>query len=309
MSNSLRAAHLRGIPVALLFCAGALLSIAAAGTSSAAAPNSKSVRPPTVCQRSRCAPPAPTDNTLGTIQSYVVTLKSLELISTTGKKVEVLRAPMSVDFAQVIDLEAAVLSGRVPAGDYASANVVIDYSKASITADDGTAKAVTVQPLDAYDNPVTGTAAVTLQLDRRRHLVVSARNAALLALDFNLAATNKVDLQNGVVHIGTTLVADVVPSGNLWVRVNGSLTSATSANDDFVLTVAPTKAINAPARGAITVELSPTTTYKILGALYTGTAGEVVLAALPTGTKVAATGSLHSDRKTLAATAIVAGDS
>ena len=115
MSNSIRAVRLRGTPLALLFCAGAILSLVAAGASNAAAPNWKVVRPPTVCQRSRCAPPAPTDDARGSIESFVVTLKSLELVSTTGKKVEVLRAPTTVDFAQVIDLEAAVPSGRVPA--------------------------------------------------------------------------------------------------------------------------------------------------------------------------------------------------
>jgi hypothetical protein len=243
------------------------------------------------------------------IQSYLVTLNSLELVSTTGKKVEVLPSPTAVDFAQVIDLEAAVLAGRVPAGDYVSANVIVDYSKASITADDGSAKGAALHPLDAHDNPVTGVVPVTLQLGRHQHLLVSAKNAALLALDFNLGASNKVDLPNGNVHLGTNLVADVVPSGNKWVRLQGAFTSVTPADENFVLTVASSRAINAPARGAVTVSLNATTTYRIFGEAYTGTAGEVVLAALPKGTKIAATGSLHTDHKTLAASAIVAGDS
>jgi hypothetical protein len=90
------------------------------------------------------------------------------------------------------------------------------------------------------------------------------------------------------------------------VRLQGGLGGVSSTDDNFVLNMPTTKVVNA-ARGPVTVELSPTTTYRIAGAYYTGTAGQVVLASLPGGTPVTATGSLHSDRKTLAASTIVVG--
>jgi hypothetical protein len=289
----------------LLFCVCVVLGVVVAGASEAA-----NRRPPITCQFSGCrAPTTPPLDAPGTIDSFVVTLKSLQLVSTSGKKAEVLRAPMTVDFAQVINLENAVYAGLVPAGDYTSANVLIDYSKAKITADDGSGKEVPLTPMDANNNALTGTVAVTLRLDRVRHLVVSARNAALMALDFDLAASNRVNLANGVVRVGRTMIADVVPTDNLWVRLNGGLGGVSSTDDNFALNLPTTRVVNAPARGSVTVELSPTTTYRIAGAFYTGTAGQVVLASLPAGTNVTATGSLHSDRKTLAASTIVAGES
>jgi hypothetical protein len=288
---------------AALVAACAMLGVVVAGASQAA-----DWRFPSFCQRTNCRTPAPPpQDASGTLDSFVVTLKSLELVSTTGKKAQILRRPLTVDFAQIVNLEAAVYGGLVPPGDYTSATAVIDYSQAKITADDGTGNEVPLQPMDANSNPLTGTVAVTLRLDRYRHLVVSARNAALLALDFDLAATNRVNVANGIVTVGKTMVADVVPTDNLWVRLNGGLGSVSSTEDNFVLNMPTTRVVNAAARGPITVELSPTTTYRIAGAFYTGTAGQVVLASLPNGAPVTATGSLHSDRKTLAAATILAG--
>src|SRR6185312_17243549 len=58
----------------------------------------------------RCVPPPPPPPK---IISYEVTLNSLELVSTTGVKAEVLAEPVDVDLAQVIDLEDAINTGLI----------------------------------------------------------------------------------------------------------------------------------------------------------------------------------------------------
>src|SRR5262249_32414517 len=80
------------------------------------------------CRRGTCLPIAsPTTPAPDNFLSYVVTLNSLKLISTTGKKIEVLPIPLNVDLAQTVNLQRAVDSGKVPVGTYTSAQAVIDF--------------------------------------------------------------------------------------------------------------------------------------------------------------------------------------
>ncbi|HEY4210818.1 MAG TPA: hypothetical protein VGM84_05030 [Steroidobacteraceae bacterium] len=294
---SVVATHRRGISRAIQIVAISLLVIemASPGVSGAATG---------FCGNRRCGVTTPT--LPPKILSYEVTLNSLELVSTTGVKAEVLSEPMEMDLAQVIDLEDAINTGLIPAGTYVTANVVIDYAHANITADDGTGKAVKLMPLDSSGAPISGTEAVTMKLDRNRSFTVSIRNGALQALDFNLEASTQVSIANATAKVAPTLVANVVPSGNTWVTIRGAFTSADPTNNDFVLTVPRTRAVNAVVRGPIKVELSPTTTYVIYGASYTAANGEPVLEALPAGTNVSVVGSLHTDRATIVASSIVA---
>ncbi len=308
-------AQRHGISRAIQFIAISLLvvEITGPGVSDAAT---------TSCGNRRCATTLPITTPLSTptatstttsktipspkILDYEVSLNSLELVSTTGVKAEVLSEPMDVDLAQVIDLEDAINTGLIPAGTYSTANVVIDYSHANITADDGTGKAVKLMPLDSSGAPISGTEPVKMKLDRNRSFTVSVRNGALQALDFNLEASTQVSIANATAKVSPTLVANVVPSGNTWVTVRGTFTSADPTHDDFILTVPTKRAVNAVVRGPITVELSPTTTYVIYGASYTAANGAPVLEALPAGTNVSVVGSLHTDHKTVVASSIVA---
>ena len=145
-----------------------------------------------------------------------------------------------------------------------------------------------------------------MKLDRNRSFTVSVRNGALQALDFNLEASTQVSLANATAKVSPTLVANVVPSGNTWVTIRGTFTSADPTNSVFVLTVPRTRAVNAVVQGPVTVELSPTTTYVIYGASYAAANGAPVLDALPAGTNISVVGSLHTDHKTVVASSIVA---
>lgn len=155
---------------------------------------------------------------------------------------------------------------------------------------------------------MTGTVQVAVQLDDANHLVITAARAARLAFDFNLAASNTVDLTAGTVQVSPTLVASVVPSDTKQMRVRGSLSSVAAAQNDFVLNVQPFRDTTATA-GTVTVQVAATTTYQINGSAYAGAAGLTALAALPAGTMIAAFGTLQSGSGMFTATAILAGTS
>jgi hypothetical protein len=237
--------------------------------------------------------------------SYIVSVKSLQLLNTAGAKVEVAPYPISLDLAQIVDLDEAVNEGLIPAGDYTAATLVIDFAKAEITAPGANGSIVKLQPLDSFGNPITGTRTVTMKLDGYRHFVVSQRTAALQALDPRLVASNTAYVSNGTVTITDSWAATVVPSGNQWVRLSGGLSAVSGATTAFTLAVSSRRAYNTAATGDIKLLGTPTTSYTIGGRVLAGAAGELALATYPKGTSVTATGSLQPDRKTLIASIVV----
>lgn len=296
MIDLIRSGRSRGL-AGLVGSVSAILLVSALAADDAAA---------AICRTRHCSPaasPAPAAPAADNFLTYVVTLNSLQLISNTGRKVQVLPAPLQVDLAQTVNLQLAVDSGTVPVGTYTSAQAVIDFSHADITAEDSSGARVTLNAIDAAGSPLTTPQTVSIQLDHQRSFVVSTINAALDSLDFNLGASNSVNLQNATVGPKAALIADVVPSGNSWVRLIGTIASVDTAADSFVLAV-PTTAVNSSAAGPVAVQLTATTSYRISGAAYTGDAGAAMLATVPKG-KVTATGSLSSDHKTLVASSIV----
>src|SRR6185312_12219540 len=126
--------------------------------------------------------------------SYIVSLTSLQLQTSNGTMVETIPATTKVDFAQLVDLSEVLSAGQIPAAEYVSAKLTIDYSKAQITADDGTGNPVALSPVNAAGAPITGPLTVTVQLDNAHHLRITPGQIARLALDFNLAVSNTVDM-------------------------------------------------------------------------------------------------------------------
>jgi hypothetical protein len=143
----------------------------------------------------------------------------LKLQTAAGASVETMPAVTKVDFAQLVDLTEVISAGQIPAAEYVSATLTLDYTGANITADDGTGAAVALKPVDAKGAALTGPVAVSITLDNANHLLITPGRTGRLAFDFNLAASNTVDLMAATVTVSPTLVASVVPSdGVRWGR-------------------------------------------------------------------------------------------
>jgi hypothetical protein len=245
----------------------------------------------------------------GDFLSYIVTLTSLQLQTASGASVETLPAATQVDFTKLVNLTEVLSAGQVPAADYVSAQLTLDFAKAQITVDDGNGNPVTLAPLDATGAALTGTLTVSVKLDNANQLVITPGNTGRLAFDFNLAASNMVSLTAKTVQVAPTLVATVVPSDTKQVRVRGQLAMVNAAMNDFVLNVQPFTVQSATA-GQVTAQVTATTTYQVNGTALVGTAGLTALAALPANTMVAAFGSLQTGTKPVfTATNILAGTS
>lgn len=244
----------------------------------------------------------------GDFLSYTVNLTSLQLQTAAGASVETMPAVTKVDFAQLVDLTEVISAGQIPAAEYVSATLTLDYTGANITADDGTGAAVALKPVDANGAALAGPVTVAVKLDNAHHLMITPGRSGRLAFDFNLAASNTVDLMAATVTVSPTLVASVVPSDTKQIRVRGQLASASTTANDFVLNVQPFHD-QSKTNGQLTVGVSMSTTYQVNGTAFVGAAGLAAIAALPSNTMVAAFGTLMKDTQTFTAAAVLAGTS
>ncbi len=246
----------------------------------------------------------------GDFLSYIVTVTSLQLQTASGASVETVTTPMQVDFTKLVDLTEIISAGQIPAADYVSATLILSYANAQITAQNSAGTAVTLAPVDSKGTALTGSLTVSVMLDNTNQLVITPGNTGRLAFDFNLAASNMVNLTAMTVTVAPTLVATVESSGNRQARVRGSLASTSTTGSDFVLNVQPFST-QSGTTGTVTADVTSTTTYQISGTAYVGAAGLTALAALPADTMVAAFGSLATTGTTpvFTATSVLAGTS
>ena len=313
MSASIR--PILGRRLAAITTSGALLLLAACGGGMGYSASPSPGGPPpsgSACNSANCGAAMITmTDAKGDFLSYIVSLTSLQLQTADGTMVETIPATTKVDFAQLVDLSEVLTAGQIPAAEYVSAKLTIDYANAQITADDGTGHPVALSPVDASGAPITGTLTVTVQLDNAHHLHITGGQIARLALDFNLGVSNTVDMTADTVTVAPTLVASVTPSDVKPLRARGSLASVSTSGDDFVINVMPFHDEDQEEKsGQVTVQVGSSTTYQINGTAYSGDAGLTALAAAASGTKVAAFGTVQEgNQPSFTATVVLAGSS
>lgn len=313
MSASIR--PILGGRLAAVMTSGALLLLAACGGGMGYSGSPSSGGPPpagSACNSANCGAAMITmTDAKGDFLSYIVSLTSLQLQTADGTMVETIPATTKVDFAQLVDLSEVLTAGQIPAAEYVSAKLTIDYANAQITADDGTGNPVTLSPVDASGAPITGTLTVTVRLDNAHHLHINAGQIAQLALDFNLGVSNTVDMTADTVTVAPTLAASIAPSDVKPLRARGSLASVSMSGEDFVINVMPFHDEDQDEKsGQVTVQVGSSTTYQINGTGYSGDAGLTALGAAASGTKVAAFGTMQEgNQPTFTATLVLAGTS
>jgi hypothetical protein len=264
---------------------------------------------PVACNANTCGTGLLTiQDAAGDFQSYTVDVVSLQLTKASGAVVETLPATTRVDFAQLVNLAELVTAGQIPAGDYTGADITLDFAHASILADDGNGGSVALAPVDASGAPITGNMTLHLRLDARHHLVLTPGRIARLALDFNLAVSNAVDLVAKTVTVNPLIQASLDRPATEEIRVRGGFASADTTAQAYVVNVRPFH-LGSGALGQVTVHVSGTTRYEIDGTAYTGAAGLAALAIEPPGTLVAAFGTLDTATLTFTATRVLAGTS
>jgi hypothetical protein len=244
----------------------------------------------------------------GDFLQYKVKLVSVQLMKADGSVVETLPLTTAVDLVQLIDLSEIISTRQIPSGEYVAANVTVDFTGASILVDDGTGTGVAVAPVDST-GAALGQLKLTVQLDVKNDLKVNSGKASRIAFDFNLLASNTVDLTAKTVTVSPVLVASVAPVDQKDLRVRGTLSSVDTVNNDYTVAVKPFHDSDEDKLNSLAVHTTDTTSFEINGTPYVGAAGLAQLATLPVDTITVAFGSLQPSDQSFTALQVLAGTS
>jgi uncharacterized protein DUF4382 len=251
----------------------------------------------------------------GDFLSYAVDVTSLTLTKANGTVVQTLPQKTRIDFAQLVDLTEFVTGATIPAGNYVSATIQLDFltNPADIEVDDGNGHALPVLAAnikDSQGNQVT-TMSIKVQLDNAKPLPIAPGIPALFDLDFNLAASNQVNMTNPlapVVTVSPLLIADVNPDAPKPHRIRGPLASVDTQAGTFTLVLRPFNLLQGD-HGRLTFFTDSNTTFEIDQASYVGAAGLAALQADGPLTATVAIGTFDLPNRRFIATEVLAGSS
>jgi len=220
--------------------------------------------------------------------AYRVGLASVQLTKSGKAGSMVLPTETTVDFTKLFDFSEVLGVPGVVKGTYTGALITLDYSAAQIIYDDGSLDGVALTPVDAKGKAL-GLVTVGVTLDPGDPIVSAAKQVGRLALDFNLAASNVVNLNARTVTITPMISASSLPIDTNPVRIRGPILGSSSAF--FASGVEPFDSA-VVGLGQLSIEPSNVTTYEINGFVSTGTVGQAQLASLPANTLAQTFGTL-----------------
>jgi hypothetical protein len=224
-----------------------------------------------------------------TFISYRVGLVSIRLQTSSGKAgTVILPSETTVDFAKLLDFSEVVGAPSVAKGTYAGALITLDYSSAVIVYDDGSLDGQQLTPVDANGKALQQVT-VAVALDPADPFRSAAKQVGLMALNFNLAASNIVDPSARTVTVTPMMAASMQPIDSKPVRIHGPLMGSSSGF--FATGVMPFDGTVA-GPGQLSIEPSDTTTYEINGFVSVGSTGQALLATLPASTSLTVFGAL-----------------
>jgi hypothetical protein len=246
----------------------------------------------------------------GDFLSYTVDVTSLTLTKADGTVVQALPQRTRVDFARSVDLTEFVTAVTIPSGSYVSATLNLDYTNADIQVDDGNGSPVPVPPGNIHDSQgvqIT-TLSMSVTLDPARPLVIAPLVSSLLDLDFNLAASNLVNMSGPIVTVNPLLVGDVNLDSPKPHRIRGPLDSIEMQAGSFTLILRPFNLLQGD-HGRVTFLTDSNTTFEINQTSFQGSAGLAALAQQPRLTATVAVGTFDIATRRFTATEVLAGSS
>ncbi len=269
-----------------------------------------------------CANPTPQDaqgcvyvavtDAPGDFLTYTVNVTALSLTRADGVTVQMVPQSTRVDFAQYSNLTEFLTGVSMPPGNYVSGSITLDYSSADIQVQDANGNAVQVTPVDQNGNPITGNLTLTIDLDTNSGaLHVAPGVPRLLDVDFNLVASNQVDLNNDTVTVQPFLDAEVNPNIDNMIRLRGPLASVDIGDSSYTIGIAPfwTAASGSNPYGRMTIYTTSNTVYEINQQGYMGSAGLTALETAGPTTATVALGSYNFTTNQYVATEVDAGSS
>jgi hypothetical protein len=244
----------------------------------------------------------------GDFLSYTVDVVSLTLEKASGVTVEVLPVSTRIDFASYVDLTELVTTSLIPPGVYVAGTITLDYSAAEIFVEaSGDAKAATA--VDA-NGQALGQAEFRIELSDRDHLVITRGRPSLLTVDFDLAASHRVDIAAtpALAFAEPFIVAEIEPADSKDIRLRGAFIEADETAMQYTVAVRPFHDRDGDF-GRIAVNITDDTEFEVNGDSATGIEGLRALEAAGPGTLTVAQGILDVPDREFTANVVLAGSS
>ena len=251
----------------------------------------------------------------GDFVHYAVDVQSITLTHANGSVVETVPQSTRVDFAQYVNIAEFFTAAQVPRGAYISASMLLDFSNADIQVEDEAGNAVAfTQIVDTDGNPIKQLR-VDVQLEQGR-LLIAPGIPALLALDFDLQASNEViwnSINDAQIIVRPVLLADVNPQKAKIHRLRGPLLGVDVQQQQFELAIHPFqhREHNGNQRrfGHTQVNVDEQTIYDINGIRYQANDGLLAMQQLTSMTAIIVKGDLQRQPLGFLAREVYAGDS
>ena len=249
--------------------------------------------------------------------AYDIDVVSLTLTKQNGAVVDTLPVMTRVDFAQYVEMTEFLTAATIPAGRYVKATIELDYTHANIQVQrpDGTAVRVDTDNIkDEFGSTITRLS-TTVHLQGRNALTIAPGIPAHLTLDFDLSASNHVDLadtDSPVLIVKPTLMADVNAENPKIHRLRGPLKEINPADGTFSLIIRPfihTISGGDDRFGTLKVVTNASTFYDINGEMYQGEAGLAEMELQQVLTAVVVIGDLNIATRQFEASQVYAGSS
>jgi hypothetical protein len=207
--------------------------------------------------------------------SYVVTVDSIVLTDAVGNQYTAMSTLEPVDFVKLSNIAELWGSASIPADTYVAATITLDYTTAAVAlfVNGVPTPATVVVPGET----TLTTVFVTVAFDPSNPLVISnsyaTTNAQRLALDFDLAASNVVDLSTSpaTVTAAPFFRLSNAAADTRLIRIRGPLINSNATTGTYSIYERPfyDEANNI---GSITLFTDPATIFDIDGTVYTGAA-------------------------------------
>jgi hypothetical protein len=244
----------------------------------------------------------------GDFLNYTVDVLSIELETANGRVVETLPRATRINFTDYVDLTEVVSARLVPPATYVAGTIRLDYSNAEIFVEaNGDAREAIVKDLDGN---VLGQTELKIHLSNRDQLRIVRGRAALLQLDFDLAASHTVDILPSPAEAVTEqfILAETSPVDEKDIRVRGPLAAVNVDEMTYTIALRPFHDRDGDF-GRMRVHVTDDTEFEVNEEMYVGAEGLRALSAAGTGTPTVAAGTLNVAEREFTASTVLAGSS
>jgi hypothetical protein len=230
-------------------------------------------------------------DTPGDFTAYVVTVDSITLTGVANGVITAVATPEVVDFTKLSDISELWSSASVPNDTYTSATITLDYTTANIAVmvNGAPQKATVLGPTGA----AVTTVSTVVNFDPVNRMVVvptlSSSSAQRLAIDFNLPASNVVNLATNpaTVTVNPFFTVSTSSPDTKPIRVRGPLINSSVNVGTYTVYVRPFFD-EVDSLGSLTIFNDANTIYQLNGSTYTGSPGLSALSQTSAGTTMTA---------------------